>query len=239
MIVAERKPMEEIKQLTAGRGRILVLGCGGCVTVCLTGGEKEAELLASQLRMGAKSEGREVEVVQKTVTRQCDGEFLDEVKEDVAQADAVLSMACGAGVQLLSETFEESAVLPAMNTTFLGANTAPGIWTEYCRGCGDCLLAETGGICPMTRCSKSLVNGPCGGTSDGKCEVSEDTDCGWYLIYKRLKTLGRLDLMKTPREAVDWSKTTSGAQRTLVREEMTEEPAEESAEAPSKGQTVV
>ncbi len=229
MIVAERKPMDEIKRIIAGKKKVLVLGCGGCVTVCLTGGEKQVELLASQLRMSAKAEGNGVEITEKTLTRQCDREFLEEIKDDVAASDAVLSMACGAGVQLLAETFKGARILPAMNTTFMGANTAPGIWTENCRGCGECRLADTAGICPIARCSKGLVNGACGGTNKGKCEVSDEIDCAWFLIYERLKELGRLEELKVMREAVDWSKTSDGVQRRLVHEELTEEPAEEPA----------
>ena len=234
MIVAERKPMDEIKKLLEGKKNVLVLGCGGCVTVCLTGGDKQAELLASQLRIALSTEGDGAdgaEITSKTITRQCDREFLDEIKEDVAAADAVLSMACGAGVQLVAEAFQAATILPAMNTTFLGANTAPGIWTESCRGCGQCKLAETAGICPVARCSKSLVNGACGGTNKGKCEVSDEIDCGWYLIYQRLKERNRLDELKVMQDPLDWSKSSSGTQRRLVHEELTEEPAEESAEA--------
>ena len=223
MIVAERKPVDEIWEMVRGQKKILVLGCGGCVTVCVTGGEKQAETLAAQLRMKAAFGAAGIEFVHKAVTRQCDREFLDEIKDDVAQVDAVLSMACGAGVQLLADVCEEVAVLPAMNTTFLGANTAPGIWTENCHGCGQCMLAETGGICPVARCSKSLVNGACGGTNDGKCEVSDEIDCAWHLIYERLKARGRLDSLKVMREPIDWSKTSAGVRRVLVREELTEE----------------
>jgi ferredoxin len=235
MIVAEKKPLDELKQLIAGKKKVLVLGCGGCVTVCLTGGEKQAELLSSQLRMALKAEG--VDVEQKTVTRQCDREFLEEIRSGVEAADAVLSMACGAGVQLLADTYAGARVLPAMNTTFMGANTAPGGWTENCRGCGECRLAETAGICPIARCSKSLVNGACGGTNKGKCEVSNDIDCAWYLIYERLKELGRLDELKAMHDPVDWSTTSSGVQRRLVHEELVaEKAAEEPAEkAPKKG----
>ena len=234
MIVAEKKPLDELKQLIAGKKKVLVLGCGGCVTVCVTGGEKQVELFASQLRMSAKADGSEVEVSEKTVTRQCDREFLDEIKGEVAASDVVLSMACGAGVQLAAEICPEARILPAMNTTFMGANVAPGVWSENCRGCGECRLAETAGICPIARCSKSLINGACGGTNKGKCEVSDETDCGWYLIYKRLKDLDRIDELRTMRPPVDWSTTSSGTPRRLVNEELTEEPKEEPAGEPSK-----
>jgi ferredoxin len=226
MIVAERKPIDELKSLIAGKKKVLVLGCGGCVTVCLTGGEKQVEILSSQLRMSLKDDG--VDVAEKTITRQCEHEFLDDIKEDIAAADAVLSMACGAGVQLAATVFPDTRIVPAMNTTFLAANVAPGVWSENCRGCGNCRLADTGGICPIARCSKSLINGACGGTNKGKCEVSDETDCGWYLIYKRLKELNQLEELKTMRDPVDWSTSSDGTPRRLVHEELTEAaPAEE------------
>lgn len=222
MIVAHRKPFEEILKMLEGKRKVLVVGCGGCVTVCLTGGDKEAEALATQLRLRCKADA----VAQhRTLTRQCDNEFLDELKDAVGEYDAILSMACGAGVQLLADRYiERVAVLPAMDTTFLGANYAPGVWAENCRGCGQCFLAITGGVCPVTRCAKSLINGPCGGTKDGKCEVDPDTDCGWYLIFQRLKKLGRLDLMKGVREPINWRRSSAGTLRRLVREEMTKSP---------------
>jgi ferredoxin len=146
MIVAERKPLEEIRRSLAGKKKILVLGCGGCVTVCLTGGERQADMLASQLRTAAKLAGEPVEVTVKTPTRQCDREFIETLKADVEAADAVVSLACGVGVQLMAEVYETKPVLPAVNTTFMGAHSGPGTWTENCRGCGQCVLAESAGI---------------------------------------------------------------------------------------------
>jgi ferredoxin len=223
MIVADRKPLEEILKHTAGREKILVLGCGGCVTVCASGGDRQAELLASQLRLAARQQGRSVQVTVKTPTRQCDREFLDPLRADIGPADAIVSLACGVGVQLLAEVYEAKPVFPALNTTFMGAHTGPGTWTENCRGCGQCVLAETGGICPVARCAKSLVNGACGGTNKGKCEVSKDIDCAWYLIYKRLKARGDLSFLRAEREPLDWGKSSSGIRRTLVHAELTDE----------------
>ena len=199
MIVAERKPLEEILRHVAGCGKVLVLGCGGCVTVCVSGGDRQAELLASQLRLAARGQGRGMEVAVRTPTRQCDREFLEPLRADVGPADAIVSLACGVGVQLLSDVYEAKPVFPALNTTFMGAHTGPGTWTENCRGCGQCVLAETGGICPVARCAKSLVNGACGGTKDGKCEIDPEKDCAWTLIYNRLDKQGRLDLFDTYR----------------------------------------
>jgi ferredoxin len=236
MIVAERKPYDEILAMLAGKSRILVAGCGTCVAVCSTGGEKQVGLLASELRMTAQMKGLAWEVSEAAAQRQCEEEFLVPLAPLVANADAVLSLACGAGVQLLAEKFPSATVLPAVNTTFLGANVKPGVWAEYCRGCGDCLLDETGGICPIARCSKSLIHGPCGGTTKGMCEVDpQRIECGWYLIFKRLQALGRLDYMKALRPPKDYAPGPGGGPRRLTREELTtlDAPGGEAAAKPS------
>jgi ferredoxin len=197
MIVAKRKPFDEIKELVSDSKKILILGCGTCVAVCLAGGEKEVAILASQLKMALALEDQDAQVDQLTIERQCDREFIDEVKDKVSvdEYDLILSTACGAGVQLLSDVFDHKVVVPALNTTFIGVAEGPGIWTERCRSCSDCVLAETGGICPVTMCAKGLVNGPCGGARHGKCEVDPEKDCAWTLIYNRLEKIGRLERM--------------------------------------------
>ncbi|MCD6600395.1 MAG: methylenetetrahydrofolate reductase C-terminal domain-containing protein [Dehalococcoidia bacterium] len=197
MIVAERKPMEEIKQMVAPYKKLLLVGCGTCVTVCWAGGEKEVGILASQLRLARQAEGKEISIIEATVERQCEKEMVSELRDKVKQVEAVLSLACGAGVQTMAGMFEETPVFPALNTTFVGMPEQEGIWTEMCGLCGDCFLDRTGGICPMVRCAKGLLNGPCGGTRrGGKCEVDPEKDCAWVLIYRRLEKQGRLDLMK-------------------------------------------
>lgn len=198
MIVAKRKPFREIKELVSGSQKILILGCGTCVAVCLAGGEKEVAILASQLKMALALDDQDLKIDELTIERQCDREFIEEIREkvNIDDYDLVLSTACGAGVQLLSDVFEHKVVLPALDTTFIGVAEGPGMWTERCRSCSDCVLAETGGICPVTICAKGLVNGPCGGTRKGKCEVDPEKDCAWTLIYNRLEKLGRLDRMK-------------------------------------------
>jgi len=220
MIVAERKPLDQILEALAPARRILVLGCGSCVTVCLTGGEKQADELAAQLRLAARQKGLDLTAEVDCITRQCDREFAQNLKADPSTYDAVLSMACGVGVGFMSELFPQVPVLPGLNTTFYGANVASGVWAEYCHGCGDCVLAWTGGICPIARCSKSLINGTCGGTNKGKCEVSKDMDCGWLLIYNRLKTLGRLEELKKLRAPRDWRKDRGAGVRRLTHQEL-------------------
>jgi ferredoxin len=220
MIVAERKPMDQIRQMLAPYRRVLVLGCGSCVTVCLTGGEKQADELASQLRLAARQEGRDLVVDVDCITRQCDREFIANLKAPLANYDAVLSIACGVGAGFMSEQAPTVPVLPGLNTTFYGAGTAPGMWAEYCHGCGDCVLAWTGGICPIARCAKNLINGTCGGTNKGKCEVNKEMDCGWLLIYKRLKDLGRLDELRAMRPPRDYRKDRGAGVRRLTHQEM-------------------
>lgn len=197
MIIAERKPMEEIRQLIAPYKKVLVAGCGTCVTVCWAGGEKEVAMLASQLRLARSAEGREISVLEATVERQCEREMVAEIKDKVAEVDAVLSLACGSGVQTMAEMFEDKPVFPGVNTIFIGMPEREGLWVEMCGACGDCFLDRTGGICPIVRCAKGLLNGPCGGTrKGGKCEIDPEKDCAWVLIYRRLEKQGRLDVMR-------------------------------------------
>lgn len=218
MITGERKPFSEIKRMIEGHKKILVAGCGTCVTIHSAGGEKEVGVLASLLRLDGGSDN--IEVMEKTVQRQCEWEFLDELREEVEAADIVLSMACGAGVQALGERYPGKPVVPALNTTFIGITEEPGIWSERCVACGDCVLELTGGICPVVRCAKNLLNGPCGGSQDGKCEVSPEIPCAWQLIYDRLKNMDALKLMDRINSPKDWSKDRDGGPRKIVREDL-------------------
>ena len=156
MIVAERKPLEQIEGMLEGFEKILIAGCGTCVAVSMAGGEKEVEELAAQLRIKGKLEGKQRTIDEITVTRQCDKEYLEELAKYIDDYDAVLSTACGAGVQFLAERYDEKIVLPALNTLFIGVAEGPGVWTQRCMACEDCLLDQTGGICPMTLCAKNL-----------------------------------------------------------------------------------
>jgi len=194
MIVAQRKGIEEVKKMVEGKSRILIAGCGTCVAVCMAGGEREVGILASMLRMAVKLDsGRDSEVTEITMERQCDREFIEPFDKQLRDCDAVISTACGIGVQFLADYLGDIPVVPGVNTKFLGSNEGGGTWSERCRACGECVLGETGGICPITICAKSLLNGPCGGTNKGKCEVDKDKDCAWTLIYRRLEKLGALD----------------------------------------------
>lgn len=197
MIVASRKPLEEIRRMISPYQRVLILGCGTCMTVCDAGGEQEVSFLQSALRLAQTKGGNGTHIFSEyTLKRQCDHEFIDLLKDKVGEVDAILSMACGIGVQAVAETFPDKPVLPGVNTSFMGMAKEWGVWDERCAACGDCRLEETGGICPITRCTKGILNGPCAGTKNSKCEASKDMDCAWVLIYKRLERLQQLEKMR-------------------------------------------
>ncbi len=197
MIVAERKPFDEIVEAVKDFRRVLVVGCGTCVAVCLTGGEKEAGILAAELDIAAQIANREQTFGVACLERQCDREFLDELNAVAPNYDALLSLACGAGIQFLAEKFSHQPVLAGVNTTFIGVNEDVGVWDEKCRSCRDCVLSVTGGICPVALCPKGLLNGPCGGTADGRCETDPERPCAWSLIYERLELTGRVDNIRS------------------------------------------
>jgi len=220
MIVAEQKPLGEIKGLLGEARKVLIVGCGTCVTVCFAGGEREASVLSSLLRMSSKLAGASTAVTDVTVQRQCEWEYLDAIRERVADADVVLSLGCGVGVQALAEHYPELVVVPGLNTKFMGMPLEQGVWAERCAACGECMLGLTGGICPIARCSKQLLNGPCGGSSHGKCEISPEIDCAWQLIYDKLQAQGRLNLIMEILPAKDWRTSRDGGPRTIVREDL-------------------
>jgi ferredoxin len=220
MIVAEQKPLEEVKRLVSSFNKVLVLGCGTCVTVCFAGGEKEVSVLASALRIATRLEGKEVEFIEATVQRQCEYEYNEAIADMLPEVDAVLSLACGIGVQTMNEQFPKVLTLPGLNTAFLGQPTEQGVWEERCQACGNCVLGTTGGICPIARCSKSLLNGPCGGSQNGACEVNPDIPCAWQLIYDRLVALDKLDLMLEINEPKDWRPSRDGGRRKIIREDL-------------------
>jgi len=220
MIVAEQKPLDEIKGLLADVGKVLVVGCGTCVTVCFAGGEKEAGILASSLRMATRIDGSPKDVTHVTVQRQCEWEYIDPLADSIREADIVLSIGCGIGVQALAERFPEKVVVPGLNTSFLGLPREQGIWEERCAACGSCILGLTGGICPIARCAKQLLNGPCGGSQDGVCEIGHETPCAWQLIYDRLKAQDRLHLILEIQPPKDWSTSRDGGPRRITREDL-------------------
>ena len=189
MIITQKKPLEELLAMLGDVKKVAIVGCGSCATSCQTGGEKEVT------EMKALLEERGIEVVATVIPSECCHKML--VKKDTkvlrdCGAEAIVGMACGDGVQTVADNIQ-LPVYPANNTMFLGQIERVGMFHEYCRMCGDCVLGSTGGICPITQCAKSLVNGPCGGQKNGKCEVNPENDCAWIRIYNRLVAIGQED----------------------------------------------
>ncbi|MDR2460080.1 MAG: methylenetetrahydrofolate reductase C-terminal domain-containing protein [Deltaproteobacteria bacterium] len=229
MIIAERKPISEIESFIQDASKVLILGCRGCVTVCNAGGTKEVEVLASLLRLSAQKEGRKVTIDERTLERQCDPEYVEEINGILSGYDVILSMACSIGPQFLTRRYPHQRFYPALNTSFLGGAMAHGIWSEHCQACGDCIIHKFGGMCPISRCAKSLLNGPCGGSADGFCEISRDVECVWQHIAKWMMEnydtapsgSNEADNASNFPPIKDWSRNRDGGPRKIVREDLT------------------
>jgi ferredoxin len=220
MIVANRKGFEDILRMIAPYSRILLLGCNECVTVCAAGGAKEVAVLASEIKLYRAKEGRPAEIREHTLERNCDREYVESLKPFIDDYEAVLSMACGCGVQFVGEGYPHKLVFPAVDTTFDGVTEEHGVWSERCQGCGNCVLDRTLGVCPVTRCAKSIFNGPCGGSQGGKCEVDKETPCAWQLIVDRYKAMNMMDRFLDIQPVKDWSTSRDGGPRKRVREDL-------------------
>lgn len=226
MIKADQKPLDKIVEMIGSYERILIAGCGTCVTVCFAGGEREASELASMLRLHDKKENRKRTIDEITAQRQCEDEFIEPLREQAGNYDVIVTMACGVGVNFLAERLPDTPVVPGVDTRFLGATIEPGVWEERCAACGECIVDRTGGICPIARCAKTILNGPCGGSNDGKCEIStpeNPVDCAWALIVERVKRLGSEDSLREIRSPKDWSTARDGGPRKRVRSDLTVE----------------
>lgn len=223
MIIGEMKPIEEILEMVRDYQKILIVGCKGCVAVCNAGGPKEVSILGSLLRIARRKQGRDIVADEEVLDRQCEPRLIEQLTESIQEGsyDAIVSIACSIGPQYIAEAFDTMVVLPGLNTSFMGGTIDHGIWGEYCAACGNCGIHNFGGLCPVTRCAKGLLNGPCGGSVDGKCEVSKDMDCIWGLIYERLKNLGQVDRLRQLIGAKDWSTSLSGGPRKIIREDLT------------------
>ena len=191
--ITQKKTEEELDRLLTDIPRIFIIGCGTCVTLTHTGGTPEVtEMKEKILKKGKLVTG---DMVLPVACDNLTAEVLREYGSQINQADALLILTCAFGVQTIGRQVKKM-VIPGLDTLFIGKETGLGQFDEVCIQCGSCILGETGGICPVTSCHKGLVNGPCGGTKNGKCEIDEKKDCAWTLIYNRLKELDRLDLMR-------------------------------------------
>ena len=188
--ITEQKSLEEIDQMLEKDQKVYIIGCGTCATMCRTGGKEEV----LQMREYLLGKGKEVTgwMVVPTTCDELTEEAIRQENQHIDEADSILVMTCAFGVQTVSSYLEKS-ICPALNTLFIGKGDGEGTFSEVCKQCGDCVLGQTAGICPVTTCAKGLLNGPCGGTNKGKCEVDKNKDCAWTLIYNRLEKMGKLD----------------------------------------------
>ena len=211
--ITEQKPLEEISEALSGVEKVYVVGCGTCATMCHTGGKSEVLDMKEKLEAaGKKVTGW---MVVPTACDELTRDALEENAKDVEEADGILAMTCAFGVQTII-LYTNKPVYPSLNTLFVGKEDTPGHFIEVCMQCGNCILAKTAGICPLVRCAKSLLNGPCGGSVDGKCEISPDVPCAWQMIYDRLAALGQLDKLEEIVPIRDWSTSSAGGPRRVT-----------------------
>jgi hypothetical protein len=200
--ITKQKSVEEIEQELGEFDRIYIAGCGTCATMTKTGGREEVLKMKEHLQeLGKLVTGCTV------IPTACDEMTEVAIKENngaIENANCILVMACAFGVHKLT-AYIDKPVIPALDTLFIGIEDSPGCFQEVCAQCGQCILGQTAGICPLTACHKGLLNGPCGGTNDGKCEVDKEKDCAWTLIYQRLDAQGRLDLMRKQQAPRDYN----------------------------------
>ncbi len=191
--ITRQKSLEEIEQQLEGLERVYIVGCGTCATMTKTGGRDEVLDMKEHLQgLGKMVTGWTV------IPTACDEMTEASLKENegaIQSADCLLVMSCALGVQRVG-SYNHKPAIPALDTLFIGVEDGPGYFHEVCDQCGQCVLGYTAGICPLTACHKGLLNGPCGGTNNGKCEIDNEKDCAWTLIYQRLKEQGRLDMMR-------------------------------------------
>jgi ferredoxin len=183
---------------------VLVVGCGTCVTVCFAGGAREAAIVASSLRMATRLDGQPARVTDVTVQRQCEWEYLDEVAEQVASADVVLSLGCGIGVQAMAEHFPQAWVVPGLNTSFLGLPTEQGVWAERCAACGDCVLGPDRRHLPHRPLLQVAAQRPVRRLRERALRDRPDVPCAWQLIYDRLSSMGKLDMLLHLQAPKNW-----------------------------------
>ncbi len=205
MIITKQKPLPDILAALQESARVFLVGCAKCATVCKSGGEEEIWQMQEQLVAAGKEVSGSI-VIDEVCHMLRTGRDLRGKKEMVGEADAILVLACGAGVQSVSAASEKRTVA-GLDTLFLGNIRRLGQFEQKCSLCGECLLTETAGICPMTVCPKGLLNGPCGGMQEGRCETDREAECAWNQIYQRLQNQGKVENLKNFVAGKDFSKT--------------------------------
>ena len=205
MVISDKKPIQEILGFLEGSEKVVLVGCNQCAATCKTGGEPELQAMKEELEANGKTVLGCKVIDPCCNLLQCKKD-LKAVKEELKEADAILSLACDDGTQTIVKNTKSMPVYPANNTLFIGEVERVGQFEEACKACGECELGWTGGICPVTMCAKGLINGACGGAKDGKCEISHENDCAWIKIYERLKDIDQLENLTAVRPPKDYSK---------------------------------
>lgn len=213
--ITQQKPLDEVMQYLEKCQTVYLIGCGTCATMCRTGGKSEVLEMKDKLEAAGKNVTGWMVI--PTACDELTKYALEENAEKVEAADCLLVMACSFGVQTVT-LYLDKPIYPALNTMFVGREESPGYFTEVCMQCGNCVLALTAGICPLVKCAKNLLNGPCGGSVGGKCEISPDVPCAWQLIYDRLAALGQLENLEKIEPPRDWSTSLSGGPRKITLE---------------------
>jgi len=211
--ITKQKPMEEIMKYVEKCQSVYVIGCGTCATLCHTGGK--SEVLAMKEKLEATGKKVPGWMIIPTVCDELTKYALQAEEKTINEADCILAMNCSVGVQMLGLHRPDKQVYPALNTLFIGMEESPDHFIEVCEYCGECVLGRTAAICPLVRCAKMLFNGPCGGSTGGKCEISKDVPCAWQMIYDRLKEMGRLDILEELAPIKDWGVSVSGGPRKM------------------------
>lgn len=215
MIITRQKEFKEILRRLEAQERVFLIGCGECSTTCKTGGEPEVRAMKEALEKAGKTVIGYCIPSAPCVAAQVKLAIAKNRKA-IESSDSILVLACGLGIQSVKDNYRgDKPIHVVCDTLFMGAVDAGGAFLERCSACGDCVLELTGMICPVTRCPKALLNGPCGGQNKGKCEVDKTRDCVWILIYNELKKRGRLDLLKEIKPPKDHSKLSKPRQLAL------------------------
>ncbi len=207
MIITEKKPFAEVIDSLQGVEKIFLVGCGECATTCKTGSDEAISVVKAELEKHGKAVVGSCIPKAPCIAPQVKAELAKNIAA-LRQADAILVLACGLGVQSVRENNRlGQPVLPALDSICTAVVDTKGVFQEKCSLCGDCVLGATAGICPVTLCPKGLMNGPCGGVNKGKCEVSAELDCAWVLIYNELEKKGKAGALKQLRAPRDYGKS--------------------------------
>lgn len=217
MIITEQKSLEEILKSLQDYSKVFIIGCGECSAACKTGGKEEVEKVKQDLEKQGKMILGTAIPEAPCVASKVKTELAKNIKA-LKEAEAILVLACGLGAQSVKDNDRIGlAVIPGCNTLCGAVMDAKGDFYEKCSMCGDCVLAVTGGVCPVTLCPKGLLNGPCGGMNKGKCEVDKERDCAWVVIYKELDKQKRLGEFRKIHSPKDYKKTIKPRKLILVK----------------------